>query len=66
MEDVEALIKAAGGSAFVYGVSSGATLALEAANRLPGVAKMTLYEAPFIVDDSRWSIPDAYLRVTSA
>ena len=33
VEDIDALIKAAGGSAFVYGISSGAGLALEAANR---------------------------------
>ena len=33
VEDIDALIKEAGGSAFVYGISSGAGLALEAANR---------------------------------
>ena len=32
IEDVEALIEAAGGSAFVYGISSGGALALAAAN----------------------------------
>jgi pimeloyl-ACP methyl ester carboxylesterase len=35
VEDIEALINAAGGSANVYGVSSGAVLALKAANSLP-------------------------------
>jgi pimeloyl-ACP methyl ester carboxylesterase len=34
IEDLEALIDQAGGSAFVYGISSGAALALEAAARL--------------------------------
>src|SRR5512143_499595 len=34
VEDIEALIDAAGGTAFVYGISSGACLALEAAIRL--------------------------------
>jgi pimeloyl-ACP methyl ester carboxylesterase len=53
VEDIEALIKAAGGSAFVCGISSGAALALEAANRGAAVRKLALYEAPFIVDDSR-------------
>ena len=53
MEDIEALLQAAGGSAFVYGTSSGAALALEAASRLEGIEKLALYEAPFIVDDSR-------------
>jgi pimeloyl-ACP methyl ester carboxylesterase len=53
VEDIEALINMAGGSAFVYGTSSGAALALEAAARLPGIEKLALYEAPFIVDSSR-------------
>ena len=61
VEDIEALIKEAGGSAFVFGVSSGAALALEAASRLPGIPKVALYEAPFIVDDSRPPIPEGYL-----
>src|SRR5215470_17022158 len=53
VEDLEALVKVAGGAAFVWGVSGGAALALEAANRVPGIKKLALYEAPFIVDDSR-------------
>jgi pimeloyl-ACP methyl ester carboxylesterase len=53
VEDIEALIREAGGSACVYGVSSGAALALEAANRGLPIRKLALYEAPFIVDDSR-------------
>lgn len=52
VEDIEALINAVGGSAFVYGVSSGAALALEAANRLKSIKKLGVYEAPFIVDDT--------------
>lgn len=50
VDDIDALIKEAGGSAFVFGQSSGAALALEAANRLPGIAKVAAFEAPFIVD----------------
>ena len=53
VEDIEALLETAGGSALVYGTSSGAALALEAAARLPGIKKLALYEAPFIVDNSR-------------
>src|SRR3981081_3304892 len=34
VEDLDALIQQAGGSACVYGISSGAALALEAASRL--------------------------------
>ncbi len=53
VEDISALIEAAGGAAFVYGASSGAALALEAAKRLPSITKLVLYEAPFVVDQSR-------------
>jgi hypothetical protein len=42
----------AGGAAFLSGKSSGAVLALEAANRLTGIKKLALYKAPFIVDDA--------------
>lgn len=52
VEDIAALINAAGGSAGVYGISSGAFLALEAASRLPGkVTKLALYEAPCGMDE---------------
>jgi pimeloyl-ACP methyl ester carboxylesterase len=61
IEDIEALIKVAGGSANVYGISSGAALALEAASRGLAIRKLALYEAPFIVDDSRDPIPADYL-----
>jgi len=51
VEDIEALIDAAGGSAFLYGISSGACLALEAAMRLGGkVSKLALYEPPYDSD----------------
>lgn len=52
VEDIEALIKEAGGSAFVYGISSGAVLALEAAASGLNIKKLALYEPPFRVDDS--------------
>ena len=61
IEDIDALIEAAGGSAFLYGISSGAALALEAANRGLAVEKLALYEAPFIVDESRPPLADDYL-----
>jgi pimeloyl-ACP methyl ester carboxylesterase len=48
IEDIEALIDRAGGSALVYGKSSGAALALQAASSLGGkVSKLALYEAPY-------------------
>jgi pimeloyl-ACP methyl ester carboxylesterase len=61
VEDIEVLINEAGGSAFVYGISSGAALALEAANHGLAVKKLALYEAPFIVDRSRPPIPADFL-----
>jgi pimeloyl-ACP methyl ester carboxylesterase len=62
VEDIEALIVAAGGHAFVLGHSSGAVLALESARTHPDrVTKLVVYEPPFIVDDSRPLLPDDYV-----
>ena len=48
IEDIEALLDAAGGSGFLYGHSSGAALAMEAAIQLGGkVKKLAMYEAPY-------------------
>ncbi len=47
IEDLEALIKEAGGSAFVFGMSSGGVLALYAAARGLAIKKLALYELPF-------------------
>jgi pimeloyl-ACP methyl ester carboxylesterase len=48
IEDLEALIERAGGSARVYGKSSGASLALQAAAVVgKKVTKLALYEAPY-------------------
>jgi pimeloyl-ACP methyl ester carboxylesterase len=66
VEDIDALIKAAGGSAYVFGISSGAALALEAANRLTGIKKLALYEAPFIVDNTHAPRPDDLIARTDA
>lgn len=53
--DIEALIDVAGGSAYVYGISSGACLALQAASKLGNkISKLALYEAPY--DDSEEAI----------
>ncbi len=67
VDDIEALAAMAGetamagGTVFVHGTSSGAALALEAAKRIPAIAKLAVYEPPFIVDDTRSPIPDGYL-----
>lgn len=48
IEDIDALITEAGGSAFVSGISSGAALAFEAALKLGSkVKKLALYEPPY-------------------
>jgi pimeloyl-ACP methyl ester carboxylesterase len=61
IQDIEALIAAAGGSAYLWGLSSGAALALEAANQLSAKVKMlVLYEAPYFVDNSRPPVPAGY------
>jgi pimeloyl-ACP methyl ester carboxylesterase len=53
IEDLEALINEAGGSAFVYGMSSGVALALEAAIKLGDkIKKLAMYEAPYNSDDT--------------
>jgi pimeloyl-ACP methyl ester carboxylesterase len=60
IEDLAAIIEAAGGSAFVYGISSGGALALEAATRLSSIRRLALYELPFVTDDSREPVPDDF------
>lgn len=53
IEDIDALIQAAGGSAFVFGGSSGGVLTLDAAAHGLNITKLAVYEPPFVVDDSR-------------
>lgn len=60
VEDLEAVIGAAGGSAHVYGISSGGVLALEAAVRLDSIRRLALYELPFVVDGTREPIPAGF------
>ena len=53
VEDLDALIQAAGGSAYVYGISSGACLVLETGIQLgKKVAKVALYEPPYNADSN--------------
>ncbi len=66
VEDIAALLGEAGGAAFIWGTSSGAALALEAANRLSGIKKLALYEAPFIVDDTRPTTENGWDRISGA
>lgn len=53
VEDIEALIDELGGSAYLYGHSSGCVLALMAANKLGDKVKsLALYELPYDADPS--------------
>jgi pimeloyl-ACP methyl ester carboxylesterase len=53
IEDLEALLDAAGGSAFVYGTSSGAALAMVAAVKLGSkIKKLAMYEPPYNADNT--------------
>jgi pimeloyl-ACP methyl ester carboxylesterase len=64
IEDIEAVIDAAGGSAFLYGISSGAALALYAAAGLPTkVKKLAMYEPPYIVEGTRPRPPADTARI---
>lgn len=52
LEDLAAVLQAAGRGAHLFGSSSGAVLALEAARRGMAEGRVVAYEAPFIVDDT--------------
>ena len=63
IEDIEALIQEAGVEAYLYGISSGAALALEATIKLGHkVKKLALYEAPYDSDDGRMVAFKTYRR----
>jgi pimeloyl-ACP methyl ester carboxylesterase len=53
IEDIGAVLEEAGGSANLYGSSSGAALALEAAAAGLAVRKLVLWEPPYILDETR-------------
>lgn len=53
VEDLAALIDAAGGSASLFGISSGGLLGLDAAAHGLAVPKLALYEAPVLLDAER-------------
>lgn len=57
-EDLDAVIAAAGGSAAVYGTSSGAVLALKAATDGLGITKLALWEPPYVPEGERRPPPN--------
>ena len=57
LEDLASVIAASGGRAHVYGHSSGAILALEAALAGMPIQKLALYEPPLVLSGSREPMP---------
>lgn len=57
VEDLAALVVRAGGSAAVYGHSSGAVLALQAAAAGVPITRLALYEPPLVFSDARAPMP---------
>jgi pimeloyl-ACP methyl ester carboxylesterase len=62
IEDLDALITEAGGSAFVYGTSGPGVLCLEAAARglSSKMKKLAVWEPPYILEGSRPPVPRDY------
>ncbi|WP_395109112.1 alpha/beta fold hydrolase [Actinomadura sp. SCN-SB] len=58
IEDLAALVEAAGGEAMVFGGSSGGALALEAAAAGVPITKLAVFEPPYVTDPGR-SLPSA-------
>jgi pimeloyl-ACP methyl ester carboxylesterase len=52
IEDIDALISEAGGSAHLFGASSGGALALEAAAAGLAIDRIAVYEVPYTSDDA--------------
>jgi pimeloyl-ACP methyl ester carboxylesterase len=61
IEDLDAVLQYAGGSAMVFGISSGAALAAEAALQLRGIRRLALYEAPYVVDSTHEPLPPTFI-----
>jgi pimeloyl-ACP methyl ester carboxylesterase len=66
IEDLAALVTAAGGTAYLVAVSSGALLAADAATKIPGITRLALYEPPMIVDDTHAPREESYVPDTEA
>ncbi len=66
IEDLQALVEDAGGTAMVFGFSSGAVLSLDAAALTPGMTKVGVYEPSLIVDNSRQPVPADYTEHLTA
>lgn len=62
VEDLDAVLTEAGGSAFVYGTSGPGVLCMEAAARglSPKMKKLAVWEPPYILEGSRPRVPADY------
>lgn len=62
IDDLRVLVEAAGGSASLFGWSSGAALALRAAasGRIAGIERIVAFEPPFVVDRERHVPPAGF------
>lgn len=60
IEDLQALIEQNGGSAYVFGISSGAILALRAVSHGLRIPKLALFEPPFVTNKNLIRSPNAY------
>ena len=64
IEDIDALITEAGGSAFVYGSSGTGVLSMYAAasGLSPKMKKLAVWEPPYILEGTRSPVPQDYLE----
>ncbi|MEV4620115.1 alpha/beta hydrolase [Asanoa sp. NPDC049573] len=63
VDDLAALVEHAGGSAAVFGYSSGAQLALKAAADGVAISHLVMYEPPFAFDTGQFGPPDLHEQV---
>lgn len=66
IEDVACMLEVLGGKANVYGVSSGAALAMRAAGAGLGVERLVVYEPPFALDGTHTPSPADYREQVGA
>ncbi|HUQ87770.1 MAG TPA: alpha/beta hydrolase [Vicinamibacterales bacterium] len=66
IEDLDAVLQHAGGSAMVFGISSGAALAGEAVRELRGIRRLAVFEAPYVVDNTHEPLPPNFIADTKA
>jgi pimeloyl-ACP methyl ester carboxylesterase len=62
VEDLQAVIAAAGGDAGVYAISSGGGLALATAVAEPGIQRLAIYEPPYLAEISDDGSAAAYTK----